>query len=83
MSRGDDSRTKAEADKGRAARPESAARTSRSSVPMTAERARAIQSRADRDGRNQDFKARAMAAAERNADADADVECTDEPTKDE
>ena len=43
-----------------------AARTSsRTSVRMTVERARAIQSHADRMDTNQDFKARAMAAAQR------------------
>ena len=41
------------------------ARTSRSSVRMTAERARAIQAHADHTGTNQDFKARAMSAADR------------------
>jgi hypothetical protein len=33
---------------------------------MTAERARAIQAQADRTGRNEEFKARAMSAAARN-----------------
>jgi len=33
---------------------------------MTCERARAIQSHADKTGRNQDFKSRAMSAADRN-----------------
>ena len=41
-------------------------RSSRSSVRMTAERARAIQAHADRGGVNQDFKARAMSAADRD-----------------
>ena len=38
----------------------------RSRTYMTPERARAIQSHADKTGRNQDFKSRAMAAADRN-----------------
>jgi len=33
---------------------------------MTSERARAIQSHADKTGRNQDFKSRAMSAADRH-----------------
>ncbi|MHA1230072.1 MAG: hypothetical protein ACTSRP_06895 [Candidatus Helarchaeota archaeon] len=41
-------------------------RSSRSSVKMTWERARAIQSHADKTGRNQDFKSRAMSAAYKN-----------------
>ena len=41
-------------------------RSSRTAVRMTAERARAIQSHADRTGSNQDWKARAASAAERN-----------------
>ena len=70
MSRGNDSRSASErgerstrntGDKG-----VSASRTSRSSIPMTVERARAIQSHADRTGDNQDFKARAMSAADQN-----------------
>lgn len=47
-------------------------RTSRSSVSMTAERARAIQAHADRTGRNEGFKARAMSAAATSDDALAD-----------
>lgn len=74
MSRGDDSRVgpngegrkdeRTDRDGGRPAR------SSRSSVRMTAERARAIQSHADRTGTNQDFKARAMAAADRDDPAE-------------
>ncbi len=70
MSKGNDGRQgngregKGEPMSGRA---NSEPRSSRSSVRMTAERARAIQAQADRTGRNQDFKARAMAAADRNA----------------
>lgn len=72
MSKGDDSRTTADRKgesrtsrdgKGREGRE---GRTSRSSVAMTVERARAIQAHADRTGRNEDFKARAMSAAARN-----------------
>ena len=62
MSHGKDSRTSAE----RAAQPRAASaesRSSRTSVPMTAERARAIQARADCTNTNQDFKGRAMSAA--------------------
>ncbi len=46
------------------------ARSSRSSLRMTAERARAIQAHADRTGTNQDFKARAMSAADRDDTAE-------------
>lgn len=46
---------------------ERGAKSSRTPVRMTAERARAIQSHADRTESNQDFKIRAMAAAERNS----------------
>jgi hypothetical protein len=46
---------------------------SRSSLLMTPERARAIQAHADRTGTNQDFKARAMSAADRTVpDEEAD-----------
>lgn len=65
MSKGKDDRVARE-EKGRdVQRSErtNAPRSSRSSVAMTPERARAIQAAADRSGRNQDFKARAMAAA--------------------
>lgn len=55
---------------GREGRSERESRTSRSSVRMTAERARAIQAHADRTGRNQEFKSRAMAAAAHNEDGD-------------
>ena len=41
-------------------------RSSRTSVPMTSERAKAIQSHADRTGTNQDWKARSSSAADRN-----------------
>ena len=78
MSKGNDSRTseaRASASRTSPDGREREARTSRSSVAMTAERARAIQAHADRTGRNEDFKARAMAAAARNdAGADADDE---------
>ncbi|RYZ15403.1 MAG: hypothetical protein EOO70_06895 [Myxococcaceae bacterium] len=47
-------------------------RNSRTSVRMTVERARAIQTRADRTGAQQDFKARAISAAARNAEAPID-----------
>ncbi len=40
--------------------------SSRTSIKMTPDRARAIQSHADRSGRNQDFKSRAMSAADKN-----------------
>jgi len=40
--------------------------SSRSSRLMSMERARAIQSHADKTGRNQDFKSRAMSAASKN-----------------
>jgi len=41
-------------------------RSSRTTVRMSAERARAIQSHADRTGTNQDWKARASRAADRD-----------------
>lgn len=70
MSKGNDSRTRS----GREATDRSdrgtcddrSTRSSRSSVRMTAERARAIQVHADRTDANQDFKSRAMSAADRN-----------------
>lgn len=71
MSKGNDSRTgQGRESAGRTTadgKSAPAGRTSRSSVQMTAERARAIQSHADRTGRNEEFKSRAMAAADRNA----------------
>lgn len=69
MSNGKDSRTQeGRTNESRTSREgkERESRTSRSSVAMTAERARAIQAHADRNGRNEDFKARAMAAAAKN-----------------
>lgn len=69
MSKGDDSRTTADRKgESRTSRDGKGreGRTSRSSVAMTVERARAIQAHADRTGRNEDFKARAMSAAARN-----------------
>ena len=75
MSKGNDSRTgQGRESAGRTTSDGKAApagRTSRSSVQMTVERARAIQSHADRTGRNEDFKSRAMAAADRNGADDA------------
>lgn len=68
MSKGDDSRTsqgRTTGERAGAAGRETG-RSSRSSVPMTAERARAIQAHADRTGTNQGFKSRAMSAADRN-----------------
>lgn len=70
MSRGQDSRTKAERDQNARATPEKQSsrclRSSRTSTRMTVERARAIQAAADKAGTNQEFKARAMAAAARS-----------------
>lgn len=70
MSRGNDARSNSargeRGDKSPNARDATASRTSRSSIPMSLERARAIQSHADRSGTNDDFKARAMSAADRN-----------------
>ena len=45
-------------------------RTSRSSVPMTKERARAIQSAVDRKGGDKGFKSRAARAALKNEGGD-------------
>lgn len=69
MSKGEDSRTaKGHDPQARAdARNKGAPSSSRSSVRMTAERARAIQAHADRTGTNDDFKARAMSAAAANS----------------
>lgn len=62
MSKGYDSRTQpGRTSESRTSR-DGKERNSRSSVAMTAERARAIQAHADRAGRNEDFKARAMSA---------------------
>ena len=72
MSKGNDSRTgagrEAAGRSDRGTRGDRSSRSSRSSVRMTAERARAIQAHADRAGTNQDFKARAMSAADRDDD---------------
>ena len=63
MSRGNDGKER----EGRTGPSSSTAQpSSRTSIPMTAERARAIQSHADREGKNEDFKGRAAAAADRN-----------------
>ena len=74
MSKGNDSRTgsgrEASGRSERDQRSDRSGRSSRSSVRMTAERARAIQSHADRTGTNQDFKARAMSAADLAEDED-------------
>ncbi len=79
MSRGNDSRVGNGRDQatGRSGdrRATGEARSSRSSVRMTADRARAIQAHADRTGTNQDFKARAMSAADgHEAGSDDDSE---------
>lgn len=70
MSRGNDTRSTNErsgrGEKGAPERGAGASRTSRSSIPMSVERARAIQSHSDSSGTNEDFKARAMSAADRN-----------------
>jgi len=65
MSKGKDDRVEREGKSRDVPRSERtvAPRSSRTSVAMTPERARAIQAAADRAGVNQDFKARAMAAA--------------------
>lgn len=77
MSKGNDCRTQ----QGRTSEPrttrdtwEREPRTSRSSIAMTAERARAIKVHADRTGRNEDFKSRAMSAAAKNETQNADQE---------
>ena len=49
-------------------------RSSRTAVRMTAERARAIQSHADQTGSNQDWKARAASAGDRNELNEAEEE---------
>ena len=71
MSKGNDSRTDPGRDPGSRSDGDtdrSSRRNSRSSVRMTVERARAIQARTDQTDTNQDFKARAMAAADRSGD---------------
>ena len=65
MSKGDDTRQEAQTRTERGSDSGHVEPNSRSSVRMTAERARAIQAHADRSGRNQPFKARAMSAADR------------------
>lgn len=73
MSKGNDSRVSADRqERDREGRTTAPGRSSRSSVRMTVERARAIQAAADRGDQNQDFKARAMAAAAQNAASDED-----------
>lgn len=73
MSKGNDSRVPTDRqERDREGRSTAPGRSSRSSVRMTAERARAIQAAADRSGQNQDFKARAMAAAAHDATLDED-----------
>lgn len=64
MSKGTDGRVVREG-RGRNGRD---GRSSRTSTPMTVERARAIQAHSDRTGTNQDFKARAMSAAQTTTD---------------
>ena len=64
MSRGHGERGRSQGRRGRSHGKRS--RSSRTSTRMTGERARAIQSHADKSGRNQDFKSRAMSAADRN-----------------
>ena len=70
MSRGNDSRTESHGSHREESKSKAESRSSRSSIAMTAERARAIQAHADRTGSNQDFKARAMSAGEKNEVAD-------------
>lgn len=67
MSKGTDERTRHDrpaADRGRTERGE--VRSSKTSVQMTPDRARAIKDAADRRGRDDGFADRAGAAAERN-----------------
>lgn len=64
MSRGHGERGRSQGRTGR--RQGRSGRSSRTSTRMTGQRARAIQSHADKTGRNQDFKSRAMSAADRN-----------------
>ncbi len=64
MSRGHGERGRSIGRQGRSL--ERRGRSSRTSTRMSSERARAIQSHADKTGRNQDFKSRAMSGADRN-----------------
>ncbi|KKK85266.1 hypothetical protein LCGC14_2775020 [marine sediment metagenome] len=64
MSRGHGERGRSQGRRGRSQGRRS--RSSRTSTRMTSERARAIQSHADKTGRNQDFKSRAMSTVDRN-----------------
>ena len=67
MSRGTDARPSSERGTKGVNEPRAeTSSTSKSSIPMTAERARAIQAIADKSGTDQDFKSRAMSAADRN-----------------
>ncbi|MFY0522505.1 hypothetical protein ACN28I_04605 [Archangium gephyra] len=72
MSRGSDGRETRAGQNRQDDRERPGTRSSRTSVRMTVERARAIQSHADRTGTQQDFKARAQSAAARNAQDSAE-----------
>ena len=64
MSRGHGERGRSQGRRGRSQGRRG--RSSRTSTRITSERARAIQSNADKTGRKQDFKSRAMSAGDRN-----------------
>jgi len=67
MSRGDSGRSGSHSSgRGSKGGNKGNSRNSRTSKSMTVERARAIQEHADKTGRNQDFKSRAMSAADKN-----------------
>jgi len=65
MSRGGGGRSSRSSSSSRRSSSKSS-RSSKTSKRMTISRARAIQSHADKTGKNQDFKSRAMRAAEKN-----------------
>ncbi|HEC38521.1 MAG TPA: hypothetical protein ENI29_09815 [bacterium] len=66
MSRGHGERGRGQGRRSRGQGRGRRSRSSRTSTRMTSERARAIQSHADKTGKNQDFKSRVMSAADTN-----------------
>lgn len=67
MSRGNDAPSNGDrGSKGIGGSRSDASRTSRSSIAMSVDRARAIHTHADSSGTNQDLNSRAMSAADRN-----------------
>jgi len=67
MSRGSGGRS-GRSSRSNSKRSSNRSKSSKTSKSMTVDRARAIQAHADKTGRNQGFKGRAMSAAEKNKD---------------